>query len=276
MLRALAPLGFREGSGLTIDWRYAEGAAGRLPALAKELVAARPDALVTLGTLATRALQGASSRVPIVTAAVADPVLGGFAQSLARPGKNVTGLSLGGSEIATLQVSLLRATAPKVTRLFILRSDGDWNESEVVAPMAAAGRGAGLSVDVLPSPTEASLDRAFREQRDAATTAAFIYQVDPAIARLATDLAMRHRVATMFEDRAWVIEGGLMSYVMFHEDRMRRVAAIVGHVLRGADPASTPFELPTNSHFALNRRTALALRLALPVDIVARADEIFD
>ena len=276
MLQALAPQGFREGAGLTVDWRYAHGAAGRLPALAKELVAARPDVLVTLGTLATRALQAASSRVPIVTAAVADPVLGGFAHSLARPGKNVTGLSLGGGEIANLQVALLKATAPKVTRVLILRGDGDWNENEVVAPMAAAGRGAGLGVEVLPSPTEASLDRAFREQRGAATTAAFIYQVDPAIARVATDLALRHRVATMFEDRAWVTEGGLMSYVMFHEDRMRRVAAILGNVLRGADPASTPFELPTNSHFALNRRTAVALGLPLPADIVARADEVFD
>ena len=276
MLQALAPRGYREGAGLSVEWRYAEGAAARLPALAKELVAARPDVLVTLGTLATRALQAATPRVPIVTAAVADPVLGGFAQSLARPGKNVTGLSLGGSEIATLQVALLKATAPKVTRVLILRGDGDWNENEVVAPMAAAGRGAGLGVDVLPSPTEASLDRAFREHRGAATTAAFVYQVDPAIARVATDLGLRHRVATMFEDRAWVTEGGLMSYVMFHEDRMRRVAAIVGNVLRGADPASTPFELPTNSHFALNRRTAVALGLALPADIVARADEVFD
>jgi len=276
MLQALAPRGFREGAGLNVEWRCAEGAAGRLPALAKELVATRPDVLVTLGTLATRALQSATSRVPIVTAAVADPVLGGFAHSLSRPGKNVTGLSLGGGEIATLQVALLKATAPKVVRVLILRGDGDWNENEVVAPMAAAGRSAGLGVDVLQSPTEASLDRAFREQRGAATTAAFIYQVDPPIARVATDLALRHRVATMFEDRAWVTEGGLMSYVMFHEDRMRRIAAILGNVLRGADPASIPFELPTNSHFALNRRTAATLGLALPADIVARADEVFD
>src|SRR5262249_59461133 len=119
------------------DWRFAENSPERLADLARDLVRARVDAAVTMGSRATRALQQATQTIPVVTGAVGDPILGGFAQSLARPGGNITGLSLGGTEIAQLQVGMLRTIVPKLARLVIV-TGGSESEHEVVDPMAAA------------------------------------------------------------------------------------------------------------------------------------------
>jgi len=275
MLRTLASLGYSEGSNLGLDWRFAENSPERLADLARELVRARVDAVATMGSRATRALQQATRTIPVVTGAVGDPILGGFAQTLARPGGNITGLSLGGTEIAQLQVSLLRTIVPKLARLVIVRG-GSEREREIVGPMAEAAKAAQLVAVPVVVSDMAGLEGAFRGTRTPGASAAFIYDADRVEAEQVASAALRHRVATMFPDRRWVSAGGLMSYSMYHEDRMQRIATIVDKVLRGTNPGDYPFELPTNSHFALNMRTATALKLAVPSTFLARVDEVIE
>jgi putative ABC transport system substrate-binding protein len=275
MLAMLAKLGYSEGSNLVLDWRFAESSPERLADLARDLVRARVDAAATMGSAATRALQQATQTIPIVTGAVGDPILGGFAQSLARPGGNITGLSMGGTEIAQLQVSLLRSIVPKLTRLVIVRGGGE-SEQEVVGPMAAAAKAAQLTPGPVVVRDSASLESAFRSVRPPGTGAAFVYDADRVEAEQLAEAALRYKVATMFPDRRWVSAGGLMSYSMYHEDRMRRIATTLDKVLRGTNPAECPFELPANSHFALNLRTATALGIAIPPAFLARVDEVIE
>jgi putative ABC transport system substrate-binding protein len=275
MLAILAGLGFREGAGLVIEWRFAEDSAQRLPELARELAAARLDAAVTIGTLPTRALQRAASTLPIVTGGVADPILGGFAESLARPGGTVTGLSLGGTDIAQLQVGMLQAVMPKLARIVIVRGGDDGMDHEVEGPMVAAARQAGIAATPVVVKDTASLEAALRGLR-ASGGAAFIYNADNVTGAQLVEATLRHKVAAMFPERRSVSAGGLMSFNMYHEDRARRIAALLDKVLRGMKPADSPFELPGSSLFVLNRRSAGALGLAFPPELLARADEVID
>lgn len=276
LLGNLAMLGYKEGANLVLEWRFADDRSERLAELAKDLVRSRIDALVTIGTLATRALQRATNTVPIVTGAVGDPILGGFAKSLARPGGNVTGLSLGGTDIALLQVGLLRAVMPKLSRLAIVRGEGDWIEHEIVGPMSAAARQIGITPEPVVVGDIARLESVLRGLRGKDNGAAFVYHADRVEEAQLAQAAIRHKIPTMFADRRWVSGGGLMSYNMYHEDRMQRVAALLVKVFRGMDPANSPFELPTNSQFVLNRKTAAELGLAIPREILARADEVIE
>ena len=274
MLRHLADLGYSESGNLAVEWRFASDSPEKLPQLARELAGSRLHAIATMGTLATRAMQRATSTIPIVTGGVTDPVLGGFAQTLARPGRNVTGLSLGGTEVASLQMGLLRTMLPNLARLALVRGSGDWADEEIVAPVAAAAKAQGIAVAPTFARDRASLDAVLRDlnARDRAS-AAFILHADPMTPQQVAEAALRNRVPTLFDERQWVAAGGLMAYNMHHRDPMKRVAQILDKVLRGAPPAGSPFELPLSSYFGINLRTAAALGLTVPPELLLRADE---
>jgi putative ABC transport system substrate-binding protein len=273
MLQHLAALGHREGTNLSVEWRFAERDLAKLPALARELVAARCQVVATMGTRATRAQQQASAAVGVVSAGVADPILGGFAQTLARPGRNVTGLCAGDSDTAGLQVGLLRQVSPRITQLSVI-TGAESSEQEVVAPIVAAARKLQLESSHVVVRDPAGAEAALRKLRDSG--AAFVFQADGVDEREFAQAAVRHRVATQFVDRDWVAAGGLMAYSLYHQDRMRRVAVLVDKVLRGAPAGDQPFELPAHSHFSINLRTASALGLAIPQEVLLRADELIE
>lgn len=274
-VKILAALGWIEGKTIEFIWRIDDGDNSRIPALARELVEARPDVICTGSTVRTRALQQLTRTIPIVTT-VGDPVGSGFAQSLARPGGNITGLSIGVREIARKQVELLRAVAPKLETLAIVGvANSPAYFREIADPIVVAAQGAGVATSLRQVTSLKDVESALRALPSAGRGAAYFlgYLGDldvPAVMQL----AIRLRVPAMAYDTDHVGMGGLLGYTLHHEDENRNTFAIVDKLLRGADPAVTPFQLPTKSIFAINRRTAAAIGVTFPPDFLLRADEI--
>ena len=272
---ALADLGWIEGKTLEMIWRFGEGDESRFPALAKDLVVARPDVIGTASTSRTRALQQATRTIPIVTE-VGDPVKAGFAQSLARPGGNITGFSLGDAEITRKRLELLKATLPRLATLAILRAQTP-AYGEVTEAVAAAAREAGLAAQAYPIASMADVDRALRAVpgggRGAALPMALPHAIDGGAVM---QLAIRLRVPAMSLNDEAVEAGGLFFYTLVHEDQERRTAVIFDKLFRGADPGLIPFELPQRTVFVINRRTAAAIGVAFPADFAIRATRVID
>jgi putative ABC transport system substrate-binding protein len=273
MRRQLAEFGWVEGRTLRIEWRFGEGDPSRFPALARELVALHPDVIATASTQRTRVLVEATRTIPILTV-VGDPVGSGFAESLARPGRNVTGLSLGTIDVAQKQADMLRAAVPRLAKVAILR--GPQSTRHFAEAAEREFRILGVDARIVTVATLADAEAAFREL-PRGRGAAFIF--GEVIGAGATDevlqLAIRHRVPLMAGNDDFVKRGALLAYTLEHADADRRMASMVDRVLRGADPATIPFELPDKSALFINRRTATAIGLALPPDFALRATHVF-
>ena len=163
---------------------------------------------------------------------------------------------------------------PTLGKLAIVRGSGEWNEEEIVGPMASAAKSAGIEAVsvVVTGPT--SLEAAFRELRGGRSAgAAFVHYVDGMTPAHVAQMALRYKVPTMFAERQWVAAGGLMAYNMYHDDPMKRIAQIVFGLFRGGKASETPFELPANSYFVVNTRTAAALGLSVPPQVLIGAHE---
>ena len=280
LAEALAEFGWQEGRTIQSRWRYAEGDATRLPALARALVAEGADVLMTRGTPSTRALQHATRTLPIVTG-IGDPLGAGFARSLAAPGGNITGLSYAAPETAAKQLELLRELAPSIRRLLVvLSADRAPYADEITEPSRRAALRLGLQAQVVTVTDAAHLRATFAAARStggAVTTAALVYglgqRIPPSdVAASAIDA----RIATVFEYRFYVDAGGLISYRFDWPDQAQRTAAQIDKVLRGQAPASIPFELPTRSELVVHAGTAARLGLTLPRALRVRADAVLD
>lgn len=276
--RALAALGWIEGSSLRSAWRYAEGSEARLDELARELVVAKVDTLLSNGVPATRALQRATRRIPIVTG-IGDPVGMGYAKTLARPGGNVTGLSYAVVEAARKQIELLRELVPALASLaLVLKANRRPYADDITHGARVAAREAGLATRLVLAADAAELERALRRApgpgREGALVFGFTASIEPAEAVRATRAA---RVPAVYEQRLYVALGGLASYQLdWGGDQVQRLAAQLDKVLRGADPSAVPFEFPTRSDVALNLATARALGLAVPASLRVRADHVVE
>jgi len=273
----MAALGWVERRNLSIEWRFANGNVEQLDAVAAKVVASRPDAIVTRGTPATRALQAATTSIPILTG-VGDPIGAGFARSLAAPGGNVTGVSWASVEMSVKQVELLRALVPQLATLRIVVPPHYAAPfmGELMRPMEDAARAARLAIERVQVAGAADLERAFGTDGRTRQVAAFVYgaaQVEP---QAVTATALAAGMPTMFSDRGFVDAGGLASYRLYWDNQTRRTAAQVDKVLRGEKPARIPFELPTRSELALNKATARALGLTIPQSILLRADVVVE
>ena len=280
LAEALAELGWLEGRTIQSRWRYADGDAARLPALAQALVAEGADVLLARGTPSTRALQQATRTLPIVTG-IGDPVGAGFARSLSAPGGNVTGLSYAAPETATKQLELLRELAPAARRLLlVLAADRAPYADEITEPARRAALRLGLQAQMVTATDAAQLRATFAAARStggAVTTAALVYglgqRIPPSdVAAAAIDA----RIATVFEYRFYVDAGGLISYRFDWPDQARRPADQIDKVLRGQPPATIPFELPTRSELVIHAGTAARLGLTLPRALRVRADAVLD
>jgi putative tryptophan/tyrosine transport system substrate-binding protein len=274
--KVYAAHGWIEGKTIEFIWRFTEGDPARIPALARELVGARPDVLVTGGTACTRALQQLTRTIPICTY-VDDPVRLGFAKSLARPGGNITGLSMGADEIAHKQIELLRATVPKLATLAILGATMSMDSlREVADPIVVAAKAAGLATSLRAVTSLQTVETALRALQPAGHCAAYFWNILYPNPGATLEVAIRLRVPAMVQESEFVSMGGLLCYTLRHEDDDRSSFAILDRLLRGADPATIPFELPTKSIFAINRRTAAAIGVTFPPDFLLRADEVID
>jgi putative ABC transport system substrate-binding protein len=270
--------GWNEGANLQIEYRWAEGNADRLPALAAELVRLKPDVIATRGSLFTGALKAATSSIPIVFVGHADPVETGHVASLAKPGGNITGTAVLQTELGPKGLELLHAAVPAATRIAVLWHQGTPSAVPGLKALEAPARTLRLQLQPVGARSADELESAFSTMAKGGAQAALVFSTVPFITarqRIA-ELAIAHRLPTMFQGRLFVEAGGLMSYYPRHEDVWRRSAAHVDKILRGAKPADLPVEQPTKLEFVINTRAAKAIGLTIPPSVLARADQVIE
>jgi ABC-type uncharacterized transport system substrate-binding protein len=274
----LRELGWVEGRNIVIDYRFAEGRFDRLPDLATDLVRLKVDVIVAWPTPPAVAAKNATKTIPIVMIGVGYPVELGLIESLARPGRNVTGLSFNvGMEIGK-GLELLKETVPKVRRVAILSNPANPGHAAAVSIVKGAARSLGVPLQLLEAREPNQFEGAFAamakdrvETLLVVTDSLFILHR----ARLA-DLAAKNRLPSMFGVREFVDAGGLMSYGVSVPDLMRRAATYVDKILKGAKPGDLPIEQPTKFELVINLKTAKALGLKIPPSLLARADQVIE
>src|SRR5262245_5476312 len=274
-LEGLRERGWVEGQTILLERRHAGGRADQLPELATELVRVKVDLIIASGASAVRAAKSATTAIPIVIAGAHDPVGLGLVASLAHPGSNVTGVSASaGREIEGKRLELLKEVVPAVTRVGVVL---DSTSRVDPAPMREAARALGLTLLVPPEAATPEEFRAVFTWFSRERIGALYAPETPVNARfrsLIVTLAGQHRLPTMYESREFVEAGGLMSYGPSYADLFRRVAGYVDRILKGARPADLPVEQPTQFELVVNTNAAKALGLALPPEILGRADDV--
>jgi putative ABC transport system substrate-binding protein len=279
-LQGLRDLGYVEGRTVVIEYRDAEGKSERLPVLAAELVALKIDVIVAGGgAQAAVAAKQATSALPIVFAATADPVGSGLVTSLARPGGNVTGLSLIFPELVGKCLEQLKQAVPGVNRVAVLWQPGAYGErteKDMLKGAEVAGRALGVRLQVVEARGPADFDRTFSDMTRA-RAGALIVLGSVTFAnerRRLVDLAAKNRLPAVYMERDYVDAGGLMSYGPNVADLFRRAATYVDKILKGAKPGDLPVEQPTKFELVINLKTARALGLTIPQSLLVRADEV--
>jgi putative ABC transport system substrate-binding protein len=276
-VQRLGERGWIEGRTVTIEYRWADGRNERYTEIAAELVRLKVDVIVTSGTAAVVAAKQTTSVIPIVFAAAGDPVGTGVVASLARPGGNVTGLSIQSTDLAGKRLELLREVVPGLRRLAIMVNVGSPIAVLEIGEVQAAGRTLGLEVDTLAIRRAEDIAPAIEALKGAA--GALYVQADPLTTsnrtRIVT-LARAARLPTMHGNQGSVEAGGLMSYAPYFPDLWRRAADYVDKILRGAKPADVPVEQPTKFELVINLKTAKALGLTIPESFLLRADGVIE
>jgi putative tryptophan/tyrosine transport system substrate-binding protein len=272
----LRALGWIEGRTIAIEYRWSEGRPERVAEIAAEFVRLKVDVIVTNGP-AVATLKQATSVIPIVFAVALDPVGGGLVASLAQPGGNVTGQSTQQSDLAGKRVELLRDVVPRLRRLAIILNVGYPSAVLEMGEVQAAARALGIEVDTLEIRRAEDIAPAFAALKGQAD-ALYIVVDALVVANLAriNILAVGARLPTMFNTRAYVKAGGLMSYGPNLSDLFRRAADMVDKILRGAKPADIPVEQPTKFDLIINLTTAKALGLEIPPSLLSLADEVIE
>ena len=274
----LRSAGWVEGGNLRVEYRAAGGQTDALPALAQELVALKPDLIVAIAPQPSRAVKSATSSIPILFVAVADPVRVGLVESLARPGGNVTGLAtvVPGGFIGK-SVEQLKQALPKAVRVAVLLNPtSEMNRTLFPAEAPAAARQLGVEFQVLEARTveeiEPAIDAAVKGMADA-----LYVPGDPLFhvpAHRIPDLAARARLPSLYFSREVVTAGGLMSYGPDFIEMFRRSAVYIDKILKGAKPSDLPVEQPTKFDLVVNLKTAKALGITIPQSVLSRADEV--
>ena len=277
--QGLHDLGYVEGRNVVLEIRSGEGKAERYPALAAELVALKVDVILAGSTPAALAAQQATRTLPIVFANAGDPVGSGLVTSLARPGGNVTGLSLLGPERVGKCLEYLKHAVPGVSRVAVLWQPGGHGgrtEEDMLKEAESAARALAVQLQFVEARSPADFDRAFSEMTKARAEALMVLTGAMFFAERGriVELAARIRLPAVYAWREAVEAGGLMSYGPHAADLYRRAAAYVDKILKGAKPGDLPVEQPTKFELVINLRTAKALGIAIPQSLLGRADEV--
>ena len=274
--RSLHELGWVELRNIAFEIKYADGRIDILPRLASELVASNVDVVVGAGTPAIQALKLQTSSVPLVIGAGGDPVGAGLVSSLARPGGNITGLSLLAPELSAKRLDLFKQAMPRLARAAVL-----WNTANAGMVLRfreteSASRALGVAIDSVgvqgPGDFETAFTTISKHRPDALLVLADTVTV--AHRRRAIEFAAANRLPAIYESKQFTDDGGLMSYGLSMPDHFSRAAFFVDKIIRGAKPADLPVEQPTKFELVINLKTAKALGLTIPQSILIRADEI--
>jgi putative ABC transport system substrate-binding protein len=275
--QGLLDLGYEEGRNLLIEYRWAEGQYQRLPDLAADLVARNVTLIVTHGTPGSRAAMQATTVIPIVMAVLADPVESGLVASLARPGKNVTGLTFYSSELIAKRLEFLKEIKPRTRRVAVLLNPDNPASRPILTAMEATAAALRVELDQVEVRGPDQFESAFSAM--VAGRADAMVVVDDAMliahARRIADLAVTKRLPSAgFKE--YVAAGGLMAYAANFPVIWRRAAVFVDKILKGAKPDALPIERATHFELIVNRKTAAALGLTIPPSVLLRADEVIE
>jgi ABC-type uncharacterized transport system substrate-binding protein len=279
LLERLNELGYGEGHNMIFDYRSAEGAAERLPQLAADAVRASPDVLITgMGTLAAKAAKAATSTIPIVFTAVADPIGAGLVASLGRPGANVTGLSAQATDIVGKRLEFLQELVPRDKPVAVLLNPETPFSALALQELRKAAQAGPTALMVFEARSTDQVSTGF-EAAVKAGTSGLVLLDDPltySLRRQIAELAARSRLPTTYTLREFVEAGGLMSYGIDLRQMNRRAAEHVDKILKGAKPADLPVEQPTKLEMVVNLKTAKAFGLEIPPGLILRADELIE
>jgi len=275
---ALRELGYVEGRTIVVEYRYAEGNPKNMRAFAEEFVRLKVDAIVAPSSIYTAAAKRATSTIPIVFMSHADPLGTGDVASLSRPGGNATGLSLMMTETNVKLLELFKEAVPSLLRVAAVFDPSTPSHTPGLEALRAAGPK--LNIQILPVAVSSAAEykRAFAtmvaERADGALFLSTPLYIGDA--RALADLALAHRLASMFGPRQHVVSGGLISYSPDRNDLWRRGASILDKVLKGVDPATLPVEQPTKFELVINLKTAKAIGVRFSEAFLGRADEVIE
>jgi ABC-type uncharacterized transport system substrate-binding protein len=274
--QGLRELGYVEGKNIVIEYRYAEGKLDRLPNLAAELVHLNVDLIVTSSTPGVLAAKKASRMVPIVFISISDPVGSGLVASLARPGGNITGLTILAVELSGKRLELLKEAVPKATRVAFLWNSANPAQELQWKEMQAAAQELRLQLQSLEVRSSNDFDSAFEaalRERAQALIPAPEPLINTHLKRI-VEFAAKNRLPAMYGGPEVVDAGGLMSYAPSYTDQSHRAATYVDKILKGAKPADLPVEQPTKFEFVINLKTAKQIGVTIPPELLARANRL--
>ncbi len=275
--RGMRELGYIEGKNLTIEWRFADGKADRLPALAAELVQIKVDLIVATGPVVTSAAQKVTTTMPIVMVNAGDPVGQGFVKSLAQPGGNITGLSNMVGELPPKHLEMLRSMVPKLSRVAFLVNP-NVTVGGALQRLQPAAQKTGITILPFEARTPQEIDRAFSGMYKKNAGAVIVLQDAVFIQqnRQIAELATKHRLPSISGNREFVEAGGLMGYGSNLADGYHRAATYVDKILKGAKPADIPVEQPTIFELFINGKTAKTLGLKIPQSLLISANKVIE
>ena len=276
--QGLRDRGWVEGQNIVVEYRWTEGRFERLPSLVEELVRLKVDLIVAPTSIYTGAAKRATSTIPIVFASHADPIGSGHVASLARPGTNATGLTVVMSETMAKSLELLKAAVPGLRRVAVIWDPATPSHAPALKAVEATGRALGLRLQPLAVRSVTEFDSAFSAIAKVHAGAVLVLSTPLFMggAKRLAELALTHKLPTMFGPREHVEAGGLMSYSPDRADLYRRAAIYVDKILKGANPADLPVQQATNFELVINLKTAKALGLIVPQSLLARADEVIE
>jgi putative ABC transport system substrate-binding protein len=270
--------GWVEGKNISIEYRYAEGSSDRLAEHAADLVRLKVDLIVASVSSDAAAAQKATKAIPIVMAAVSDPVTLGLVESLARPGGNVTGLSQMSPELVGKRLELLKEIALKLSHVAVLWNPRSAPSTLTWKELQLPARRLGLQLRSLELHSPNEFDKAFEDATKARAGALFIApgQVFQSNLKRIADFAEKNRLPSIYNVGEFADAGGLMTYGPDRTDSFRRAATFVDKILRGAKPADLPVEQPTKFELVVNMKTAKTLGLTVPQTILVRVDRVIE
>lgn len=276
--QGLQQLGYIDGRNLVLEYRSADGHADRFHALALELVRRHVDLIVTRGTPAARAAKETTTTIPVVMAAIGEPLGVGVVATLAHPGSNITGLSAFVTELAGKRIELIKEMLPSISRVAFMQNMGN----PVSPPQWDASRAAaatlGIAIELFDVRNAQDIAHAFGMVADHKVNAILvgIDGTTQANGAMIIEMAAKEKIATTYPSREFVDAGGLLSYGVSYPDLYRRSASLIDKIFKGANPGDLPVEQPTKLELVINLKTAKALGLTVPPTLLSRADEIIE
>ena len=275
--QGLSETGYVEGQNVAIEYRWAQSRYDRLPALAADLVDRKVDVIMAISNASALAAKSATSAIPIVFSGT-DPVERGLVASLARPGGNLTGVSVMTTELLPKRLELLSELVPQARMIALLVNPNNTSTEVMIRDVRDAARAKGLQLTSLKAGTEGEIDAAFASLVQMQAGALLVGSDPFFVGRRGqlVELASRHAVPAMYEMRAFAASGGLISYGTSLTGTYRLAGNYVGKILKGAKPADLPVQQPTTFELVVNLKTAKALGLTVPQSILARAEEVIE